>query len=278
MSNMPNFAAMSESSLSITPEDVQEFANRRVYASEDEDLFANPPKEIQEWFVGGSFESTYNEASRFLNWMMARTFDPLPLRTLDFGCGWGRMLRLLRKMPALEGVEMHGCDTQEAPMEAVRRSVSRVYMTPCGPLPPSRYNGATFDVIYAYSVFSHLSEEAHLAWAGEFARILKPGGRVCVTTQGLRMLQVCADYREGRRPITHPWHRDLASSFAEPGLEEKYQAGGFLFSATQPHNPTYGESLVPRAYFERHWGEHGFEVTDWDESFPQVHCVMKLRA
>ena len=42
--------------------------------------------------------------------------------------------------------------------------------------PPLRFADGSFDIVYAYSVFSHLSERVQLRWVEEFARILRPGG------------------------------------------------------------------------------------------------------
>src|SRR5207253_7435957 len=105
------------------------------------------------------------------------------------------------------------------------------WLTPCNTFPPTRYNNGIFDVVYAYSVFSHLSEDSHLAWAGEFARVLKPGGTVILTTQGLKLLDMCRGFREGTQPITHVWHELLAKSFTEPDVVDRFNRGDFLYSA-----------------------------------------------
>lgn len=159
-------------------------------------------------------------------------------------------------------------------MEPVRRSVPYVYLQPCKRISPSPYVDHWFDVIYAYSVFSHLSEESHRDWAKDFARIIKPGGRVVLTTQGLKLLEMCKNYREGIVPKTHLWHEYLAASFVEPDCADRYLAGEFLYSATDKNIPMYGEAMVPKSWFEKHWGALGFRVTDWDESAGQNRCVL----
>lgn len=269
---------MAAPALLITDEDVKALAAMPVFEDTDTLAFHNPTKEVQERAVGGSFEPTYTEAKNFLNYVLELTFKPqMPSAILDFGCGWGRMLRLLRRMPALRSVEMHGCDLNAYNLDNVRRSVPFTWLTPCDVFPPTRYHDGIFDVVYAYSVFSHLSEESHLAWAAEFARILKPGGRVCVTTQGLKLLEMCRAYRDGTKPITHQWHENLSKSFVEPDCADRFANGDFLYSATSPQNPTYGEAMVPKSYFEKRWGALGFEMVDWDETYGQNRTVMRLR-
>lgn len=257
----------------FTSEDIQALALMPVYDDKDPELFFNPPKAFQEQFVGASFQDAYDQAGRFLNYVVQ--FVQSPRRVLDFGCGWGRMLRLLaRKMP---DIELHGCDTQARALESIRRSLANVYLTPCGAMPPSRYGAETFDLIYAFSVYSHLSPEAHNAWAQEFARLLVPGGYAVITTQGLKFLQMCKEFRDGTKPITHQWHQSLAVSFAEPDCGDRYLAGEFLYSATSPANPSYGEAMVPRQYFERHWGDLGLELIDWNEETGQNWGVLRKK-
>jgi SAM-dependent methyltransferase len=262
--------------LRIKREEIQNLGSKPIIEEPDPEAFYNPSKWAQERFVGVSFETAYEQASWFLDYFMQHCVgEAAPERILDFGCGWGRMLRLLRRVPELEAVEMHGCDPQEEILETVRRTVPGVWVTPSRAYPPSLYNSGAFDCIYAFSVFSHLAEDCHMAWAEEFARILKPGGSVCLTTQGLKFLGNCRDYREGKTPITHPWHQELAKSFAEPDSESRYLAGDFLFSGTQPDNPSYGEAVVPKSYFESRWGGFGFELVDWDETYGQNWCVLR---
>lgn len=271
-------APSAQTPLFITEEIVRDLAAMPVFEDNDTMAFHNPTKEVQERAVGGSFEATYSEAARFLNYMLEHTCQPqLPGRVLDFGCGWGRMLRLLRRLPALKNVELHACDINIYNLDNVRRTVPFTWLTPSDVFPPTRYHSETFDLIYAYSVFSHLSEDSHRAWAQEFRRVMRPGGYVCLTTQGLKLLQMCRDYRDGSKPITHIWHEFLAKSFTEPDCEQRYLNGEFLYSATMPKTPTYGEAMVPRSYFEKYWGELGFEMLNWDETYGQNRTVLRLR-
>ena len=57
------------------------------------------------------------------------------------------------------------------------------------PLPPLAYDTASFDVIYSWSVWTHLPEDAQIAWLREVVRILRPGGLALITTQGLTVLR-----------------------------------------------------------------------------------------
>ena len=50
--------------------------------------------------------------------------------------------------------------------------------------PPARYRQHSFDLIYAFSVFTHLPETLQKEWMHEMHRILKPGGHLIMTAHG----------------------------------------------------------------------------------------------
>ena len=50
--------------------------------------------------------------------------------------------------------------------------------------PPLVYGHGSFGLIYAFSVFTHLSETLQMAWFAELSRVLKPGGYLVLTTMG----------------------------------------------------------------------------------------------
>jgi SAM-dependent methyltransferase len=62
---------------------------------------------------------------------------------------------------------------------------------------PTSFDDDTFDVVFAYSVFSHLSEDLYARWLAEFSRILKPGGLVIATTWGRNYIEHLESMRRG---------------------------------------------------------------------------------
>ena len=53
-----------------------------------------------------------------------------------------------------------------------------------GALPPLAYPDASFDLVYAISVFTHLDEDYQLRWLQELRSVVKPGGTCLVTLHG----------------------------------------------------------------------------------------------
>lgn len=100
---------------------------------------------------------------------------------LDFGCGVGRIMRHWR---TVKGPAWHGSDYNPALVDWCKSNLkfSKFQVnTLSGELP---YEAETFDFIYAFSVFTHLSEALQFFWINELWRVLKPGGYVWFTTHG----------------------------------------------------------------------------------------------
>lgn len=107
-------------------------------------------------------------------------------RILDFGCGVGRVMR---HWSALRGPALHGADYNPDLITWCRENL---------PFAQFQVNGldrrliaedATFDFIYALSVFTHLSESVQHFWMDELTRVLCPGGYLLITTHGARYLE-----------------------------------------------------------------------------------------
>ena len=100
---------------------------------------------------------------------------------LDFGCGSGRVAR---HWAGVEGPEIHGCDYNREPVAWCAVSLPFLHATRNELEPPTPYVAGSFDLVYALSVFSHLSEPIQRAWIAEFRRILRPGGLLVVSVLG----------------------------------------------------------------------------------------------
>lgn len=100
---------------------------------------------------------------------------------LDFGCGVGR---IMRHWSSTRGPSWHGTDYNPKLIDWCRDHLKFAEFkvnTLSGKLP---YEDASFQFIYAYSVFTHLSEELQFFWINELTRVLKPGGYIYFTTHG----------------------------------------------------------------------------------------------
>lgn len=104
------------------------------------------------------------------------------LRTLlDFGCGCGR---IARHWHALQNVEVHGCDYSAEMVAWCDQHLPFLTLHRNELAPPLPYASEEFDLVYAYSVFTHLSEGLQRRWVDEIGRVLRPGGLFLFSTLG----------------------------------------------------------------------------------------------
>jgi 2-polyprenyl-3-methyl-5-hydroxy-6-metoxy-1,4-benzoquinol methylase len=99
---------------------------------------------------------------------------------LDFGCGCGRVTRHLTDEPW----SLSGCDYNVSAVEWCQRHLPFMQATVNGLEPPTRYSDDQFDLVYALSVITHLTDDLGRAWIEEWRRMIRPGGLLLVTTIG----------------------------------------------------------------------------------------------
>jgi SAM-dependent methyltransferase len=116
-------------------------------------------------------------------------------RGLDFGCSSGRVIRALAA--TWPQVEWHGCDPNGEAIEWAREHLPGIAFLRSPQDPPLPYDDATFDFVCAISIWSHYGEHAALGWLEEMRRIIRPGGRLVITSHGLQSIAYYA--RTGER-------------------------------------------------------------------------------
>jgi SAM-dependent methyltransferase len=106
---------------------------------------------------------------------------PARARVLDFGCGCGRTLLPLSSATAWE---LYGCDVDAPAVEWLGRALAPSSIRVNGTSPPLPFADASFDAVYAVSVFTCFSRDEQRAWSAELARVLVPDGLAAITTMG----------------------------------------------------------------------------------------------
>ena len=210
---------------------------------------------------------------------------PVPgLDVLDFGSGWGRILRLL--LLRLRPEHVWSSDVDLSMTVLVQSTLPGVNATTNAPMPPSMFRSGMFDGVTAFSVFSHLSEDAHRAWAAEFARVLKPGGKVFMTVLEENFLHiVAAAQAEVQSGEADTFSRKIATVTDDAAADlEAARRGRFVYAGhgddDGPRSRTfYSWAVAPRPWLEQTWGEHGFVLETWEptgELFDQAMAVFVL--
>ncbi|MGK2955047.1 MAG: class I SAM-dependent methyltransferase [Solirubrobacterales bacterium] len=174
--------------------------------------------------------------------------------TLDFGCGWGRLTRMLAK--DLDPGLLHGCDPVESILDVSRDCHVPADLALSDFLPEALPFKEKFDLVFSFSVFTHISEQAHLASLKAIHDGLNPGGLFVVTVRppayiNFNPLMQPAVDRLG--PDRLKVLRDPHYVFVPHETEGHPQFGG-----EEMH---YGEAVVTLPYVREKWTEM-FDLLD----------------
>ncbi len=220
-----------------------------------------PHRHVQERWVGSSDERALREAFNFYTYVKAYS-DALGMalhsgsKMLDFGCGWGRCTRMFWNDIAPGGI--HGVDIDHEILASCRTlGAPGTYnlIEPAGELP---FDSATFDVIVAYSLFSHFPEPIANSWMKELSRVSKSGCVFVYNVEPRRFLDFIASLPENP---SSSWHAGLARfKGSMPSIMQKFDEGRFCFLPTSGGGEymsadVYGDAVIPEAYIRRNWDQ-----------------------
>jgi SAM-dependent methyltransferase len=148
-------------------------------------------------------------------------------RVLDFGCGTSRILRYFVEF--MPGPRYYGSEVFKDNIEWGRKAFPEVMYIEQGHLPPLPVQEHTFDLVYAYSIFSHFDQVPFRSWLREFARIINPGGLLIITVQGWTILKRC---------LSDPMMAaSLSMTDVELGrISSQFEESGFAFHRCYDHS------------------------------------------
>ena len=215
-----------------------------------------PPQDVQRTTVGREGKRVMTDANAFrlaLKKWMAEFSAPVgpATRILDFGCGWARILRLFLK--DVERENLLGVDVQDWLLDVARKTAPMCPVLLVPSAPPCPLESGRFDLIYAYSVFSHLPEKLATNWIRELTRLLAPKGLLVLTTRPrAHLVNLGAEITDN---TVHDMKYASVIKDQKKALE-LYDSGGFVFYPAGGHklsSEEFGEAVIPRRYVEKHW-------------------------
>jgi len=244
-----------------------------------------PSEHYQVSFTGLTGRQNLQQAYSF--YMLARKAAGLNLlqdpHILDFGGGWGRIARFwLRETPP-QNITVS--DTMDTAISLMRELGAPYHIVKNPPFPPASYN-RSYDLIYAFSVFSHLSEKYTAAWVDYLLTHLKPDGRFVFTTRGDRFITDITAIKTQTDEFIEAqtlggagsYLKQLRATFPDPSiLRARYDAGEFQFfpltHARLPEDCT-GETIIPRGWFEKLYGDR---VVGFEQNADAQQAIVTLR-
>jgi SAM-dependent methyltransferase len=199
-----------------------------------------------EWFLRGG-RAGYDAIAAHVD--VQQTCD-----VLDFGCGCGRVTRYFKDH--LGGVA--GSDVNGEAVAWCRDNLAFAHFERNGLAPPLAFTDDSFDLVYALSVFTHLTADLQLAWRDELRRVLRPGGRLLITTHGnsyVPRLDDAERARFERGELVVRWAEVVGSNLCSAYHPERYLretfAQGFAFLKLEAEgargNPTQDLVLLQKA-------------------------------
>ena len=213
------------------------------------DAFSRPlldsvPSELMKYTVAtdsfGDFQRGGYEVYTMMN-AAAVKHNNAPLHAhqnlLDFGCGAGRILQFLPT-----GGQLAGCDVNGHLVRFTENSFPEAGIYQNNMTPPLKWASASFDLVYSFSVFSHLTLENERAWLREFHRVGRPGCLYLITVHG-------------------DW---FIEATLPPVEQELIRETGFLFRDV--HQRTGSEMDFPNGY-EASYHTSNFIRDDWGKEF-----------
>ena len=182
---------------------------------------------------------------------------------LEWGCAGGRVLRHFA--PEAAHSDVWGIDQHGPSMAWCKRNLSPPFkfMT-CTAFPHLPFEDATFSVVYAGSVFTHILHLMDM-WVMEFRRILRPGGLALFTVHDEHTWTHLAN-RQGQRRFVDP---DGVEDFAGTlGHEVAFlQAGGDWSRVV---------SFLRSDWIAREWGQY-LEVVSVEPLSESYQTTVVLR-
>jgi SAM-dependent methyltransferase len=148
-----------------------------------------------------SYFATGNAAAKAIAGMATAFLGDGPITVCEWGCGPGRVIRHLPSLLPKES-KIFGTDYNSRSVAWCSANLPGKYFVN-KLAPPLPLETGQVDLLYAISIFTHLSEEMHERWLKELLRVVRPVGIILVTVHGDKCIgglnaQERADYDAGR--------------------------------------------------------------------------------
>jgi ubiquinone/menaquinone biosynthesis C-methylase UbiE len=167
---------------------------------------------------------------------------------LDWGCGSARLARHVVKALGARN-KFTGVDIDSYAVEWSNQNVGNYFST-CDIDPPLAVKSHSVDLVYAYSVFTHMAEENFKKWLTEMARVIKPGGVLLFTVLSDRAM--IALHHDISRDSVLKWVQSGVHDSVENSQLETISVGGDY----------YRNVWVRKSFIEKVFGDV-FELTDY---------------
>ncbi len=236
-----------------------EFPNIRSY------LPRMPANEVQHTWTGNHGEALLVQSVAFVESLLGN-YQSMTGRAvenakiLDYGCGWGRLLRLLSKYVSHD--RLFGVDPWDQSIAKCRECGVKGNLAQSDYVPRSLPFQEKFNLIFAFSVFTHLSEKTALVVQNTLRDHLADDGLLAITVRPKEYWRVHENGRLAGRMI--PRHERTGYAFVPHNLPP---IDGEI---------TYGDSSMTLEYIRGRWKRWSIAAIDWNMIDP-FQLILFLR-
>jgi SAM-dependent methyltransferase len=169
-------------------------------------------------------------------------------RILDFGCGYGRILRLMYKYFAAERI--YAVDPWDKSIALCQEHGMKGNFAVSDWVPRILPFEGPFDFIYAFSVFTHLSERTAETCMAALRRVIAPSGLLAISIRPEEFW----DFHDGGKYAAEMKARHAATGYA---------FRGFAWQQVNGEN-TYGDTSISLDYIRRKFPDWRIAGVDWN--------------
>lgn len=229
----------------LQPADYLRFYLEKIRNREKNQRFLNNNPGIKlppDYLIYESFQLDYQkyfteseDTAQWLASLLKKHIEMKGIKILDWGCGPGRVIRHLPKFTESKS-EFFGTDFNAKSIAWCSGNLPGIQFNRNLLDAQLPYSDSFFDVIYGISVFTHLSKNLHFSWFEELYRVLKPGGIMLFTTQGINFKEKLnnnelKNFDEGKLVIrgkTKEGHRTYSAFHPKKFMEKLFAPAEIL--------------------------------------------------
>ena len=175
-------------------------------------------------------------------------------KVLDFGCGWGRITRLLPYYFDISNI--YGVDVDDRLISSANTLLPNLHHSLIESMKPISFDNEKFDLIFANSVFSHLSEKSARYTLKEISRKVKSGG--IVITSVLERSEMEKFYAN---EMQKEWITNILGEREKASLE--LFETGFMWGSTHRWD-NYGIAIMTPEWIEELFASCDLKLTSVD--------------
>lgn len=170
---------------------------------------------------------------------------------LDFGGCTGRVAR--HAIQQSGNLECWLCDINQSYIDWLEQNIPSIRTLQNDPFPHLPFESNSFDIITAFSVFSHLDQDA-LSWLLELKRILKPGGILYITVLDESSWERCKHAEWLRHSVAK---QDLVQFTKDVSQPMNYSRYVIKYAESNAYNLNIFRS---DNYIRKYWGRYFSEI------------------